>query len=220
MPKIVQQIQTRFKFFQIFWLVQILFIPVFVVLGELLNAENYNRLREVANEVNSTSSFDYKLIIIFLLFFLISLLFGIVATIFYAMLTHGIFNYLKKHKESNVNPSWAVWSMFIPVASNILVALNLNKAFESLGIKSPTAKNNLYYSIFSLVATTILVFGNIFYTFYELFNSELKPIILKPFMNYSFYISVFTTMISIGLFYFIWKTVKEMKDAIVAENIN
>lgn len=152
--------------------------------------------------------------------YLVFLPIGTACVTFYAMLTHGIFNYLQKYKESKVSPTWAVWSMFIPVASGILVALNLKKAFESFDLKSPTAKNNLYYSIFSLVIISILTTGNLFFVVFQSINNYQNPIILKPFMNPTFYISILSIFVSLGVVYFLWKTLKEIVTAISLENIN
>jgi hypothetical protein len=218
MPLIVQQIQTRFKFFQIFWLIEAILAPILIVLSEYFNVMQQSQTKQIVEGVNPTLTFNITFVLIFFGVLFVSLIISITGTVFYAMLTHGIYNYLKLNKGSKVNPTWAVWSIFIPVGG-IFVALNAKDAFKSLKLDSPTPKNYLYYAIFSLIATTILVFGNIFYTFYELFNSELKPVILKPFMNQIFYISILSTVISLGLFYFIWKVMKEMKDAIVSENV-
>jgi hypothetical protein len=217
MSKIVQQIQSRFKYFQVLWLIQILFVPVFIILGEFMNVDNYARLEQIANGVNSVASFNVTLLLIFGVVFLVYLPLGIAGTVFYAMLTHGIFNYLKKYKESKVDPTWAVWSLFIPVASIILVALNLKKAFESLELRSLTAKNNLYYSIFGIIITSILSFINLFFLFFQTINNFQNPVIPKPFMNSTFYISLISLIVSLGVVYFVWKTYKEIVVAIAFE---
>jgi hypothetical protein len=220
MSKIVQQIQTRFKFFQILWLIQILFAPVFIILTEFMNADNYKRVEQIANGVDSAFTLNITLLLIFGVVFLVYLPIGIAGTVSYTMLTHGIFNYLKKYKESKVDPTWAVWSIFIPVASGILVALNFNKAFESLNLRSSTAKHNLYYSIFSIFIVSILSFVNMFYVIFQSINNYQNPIIPQPFINSTFYISIISIFISLGVIYFLWKTLKETVVAIGTENSN
>jgi hypothetical protein len=222
MPIIVQQIQTRFKFFQIFWVLQIILIPVIIVFSEFLNTIKPVPVEKdlPAGVLTNATRIDLTFLFSFLSISLIFSLTAIVATIFYAMLTHGIFNYINLNKDSKVNPTWAVWSIFIPFASHILVALNAKKAFESLKLNLPTAKNYLYYAVFSLIFSSILTFGNLFYTIFEVINNNGILTNMKPFMNYNFYISSIAVVISFGLMYFVWKTMKEIKDAIVVENIS
>jgi hypothetical protein len=218
MPLIVQQIQTRFKFFQIFWLIQIIFSPALVVLAEFINAAQYSNLAQTTTAVSTYPIVDFTPLLILLGALLLILPISILGLTFYAMLTHGIFNYLKRCKESKVDPTWAVWSIFIPIASIILVALNLKKGFELLNLKSLTANNNLNYTIIYFVVSSILSLGNAIYLFYAIFSNFNSPIIPTPFMNSSFIISIFTMILALVVTFFTWKTIKEIVNAIVAEN--
>ena len=216
MPLIVQQIQTRFKVFQIFWLIEAVLAPILIVLSEYFSVMQQSQTKQIVEGANPALTFNIIFVLIFFGVLFVSLIISITGTVFYAMLTHGIFNYLKQKKASKIDPTWAVWSIFIPIASNILTALNANKGFELLELNSSTAKNNLNYAIFKVIIISILAIGNIIYAFYEIFNNIEN--INQPFMNTTFYINILTTVISVGLMYFTWKVMKEMKDVIVSEN--
>jgi hypothetical protein len=220
MPKIVQQIQTRFKFFQFFYFIQIAFSPIFIVLAEFMNAAQYSRLAQTTTAVSTYPIIDFKPFLIFFVALLLILPISICGATIYAMLTHGIFNYLKKFKESKVDPIWAVWSIFIPVASIFLVALNLKRGFEMLNLVSSTAKNNLSYTIFYFITSSVLSLGNAAYLFFGIFADLESPIIPKPFLNSSFIISIFVTFLALALAYFTWKTIKEITYSIINENKN
>ena len=214
MSKIVQQIQTRFKFFQIFWLISLIFSFGVIIASEFFVSFQSAQVTSPVLQMET----NIGLIFGFLGLMLIFIITSAIATITYSMLTHGIYNYLKLSRGSDVNPTWAVWSIFIPLASYILVAINAKKGYESLKISSETAQYNFYTSIFYTIIGTILSFASIFYSIYQSIQSNGVPIVTKPFLNVPFYISIASLTIGMVVVYFTWKIMKEMTGAIVAEN--
>ena len=217
MSKIVQQIQFRFKFFQIFWLFSAVLTPTMIILSELMNGL-LKAPASNANTVFANPLFLFGFLCLGFLTFVIS----VMAIVFYAMLTHGLFNFFKKNIEPKVDPTWAVWSIFIPFASSILTAYNFRSGFELLDLKSTTGKYNFIYSIFYTVVVVILSSISIYFSFYQTINKQgglITPVPLLitpvPFMNISFYISVATSILGFVYVYFTWKSAKELKDAVV-----
>ncbi len=200
MSKIVQQIQHRFKYFQIFIFILSIYSIFSLVIRELIKG---NIIQNIPLGIFES---------------LLSTIFSVLYFIFYGMLTHGIYNFLLKFKETTVNPTNAVWSIFIPFASEILVSLNAKKGFESLKLNNQITTQYLNYSIFSL----IFIFGLFGLDLYLIFSQGLavkKSLpIANPFTNNSFFISLIITLLLIASHYFVWKIMTEMKNAIVADS--
>ncbi len=213
MSKIVQQIQTRFQFFQIFWLVQTVGSFLIIILSEFfVSKQSLQNTSSAANvEINLGLAFGF---LGFSLFFVIC---SVIATTAYAMLTHGIYNYLKLNKDSQINPTWAVWSIFIPFASYILVAINAKKSYESLGLNPEVAQYNFYASIFYTIVGTLLGIASVFYAIYDSLQNIGSVKVVKAFLNTPFFISMGSLIVGIIVIYFTWKIMKDMTSAIVAE---
>jgi hypothetical protein len=208
----LQQIQSRFRFFQFFWLLQVIASPIILLTSELVNP-NSESVKASISQYSLFYFFGYlgMLVIITAI--------SITATVFYSMLTHGIYNYLKINKDSEVNPTWAVWSIFIPFASSILTALNTKKAYESLQLTSKTAKNFFYFAIFNTIIIPIVIFGSLFYSVYERIQNGVKLETVKPFMNINFYTNVVSILVSLVLAWFVWRIMKEMTSAIISQEV-
>ena len=203
MHKIVQQIQTRFKWFQIILICEIIYSILSPILNQLFKSDILQN--------QSTQVFGiFDLVTSSVLTVLFYTYFG--------MLTHGIFNYLKINKNSEVDPNWSVWSIFMPFANEILVSLNAKKGYEALNLETTTPSQYFRYAIFSLITSFFLLITIFYYTLLTLSRSSSDSILQKPFGT-SFVISVGLTILIFISNYFQWKIMKEMKNAIVADSL-
>ncbi len=133
------------------------------------------------------------------------------------MLIHGIYNYLQKFKDSPIHPANATWSVFIPLASEILVALNAKKGFEILKLKTELPSQYFRYSIFSLIVSFLLFVGIVYFSLVTLSGRSSDVILRIPF-DYSLVISSVLSALILISYYFKWKIMEEMKNSIVADS--
>ena len=119
-----KQILSRFKYFNFFWILTFIFW--------LSNLYPFDR--------NKLLELDPKLITTLVVAALAYFVFTVCQSVFIGMWTHGIFNYLNSTNRTKIDPTFAVWSIFIPFFNLIRVPMNLIKATTALKIKSTYPK--------------------------------------------------------------------------------
>ncbi len=129
----VRQINTRFKIFSISLLItNTISVLIFVLTNIFSKSSNTSDLLILLALLNS-----------FIFFVVI-----ITCTVFGAMLIHGIFTFLKQKNDSEIDPTFGTWTLFIPFFGSIKNPLDLIKANQLLKIDSHWGKYNLYFGIF------------------------------------------------------------------------
>ena len=206
MSKIVQQIQIRFKWFQIILICEILYSILSLILNQLFKSDILENL--------STQ--------VFAIFGILDLVTSSILTVLFytsfGMLTHGIFNYLKINRNSEVDPNWSVWSIFIPFANEILISLNAKKGYKTLNLDTSIPSQYFRYAIFSLVTSFFLLITIFYHTILTLGRTSSDSILQKPFGT-SFSTAVCLSILIFISYYFQWKIMKEMKNAIVVNSL-
>ena len=202
MTKTIQQIQTKFKWFQILWLVQAICISVNCYFTSLANLA-----------LSSTSKITVKFEIssYFWSIYGSSWLYSItyfLATVTLIVLIRSIFSFLKKQKSLSLNINWVTWSVLIPFVSHVTFAINAKKTSENLELKSKTFTQNYYLSIFNFIGTGLLFAARILYLNYEKVSNPSVPISV----SLSFYSNLITSSFALISMYFVWKVLFELKD--------
>jgi hypothetical protein len=118
----IRQINTRFQWFQI---QTIIYTIAFVINSFVDFIRPFNLVLVYLSFLTGTICF------IALILWIISL----------CMLIHGIFNYLKEKYQSPINPTFAVFTIFIPFFNLIRNPVNFLTANKIIGIQNPWAKS-------------------------------------------------------------------------------
>lgn len=202
MTKTVQQIHTKFKWFQIFWLVQAICISVNCCFPSLANLASSNTSKiTVKFEISSYfwsiygSSRFYSIT-------------HFLATITLIILIRSIFSVLKQQMNLSLNINWVTWSVLIPFVSHFLFAINAKKTSDHLNLESKTFTQNYYLAIFNFIGTGLLFAARVVFLNYEKVGNLNVPISV----SLSVYSNFITSGFALISMYFVWKVLYELKD--------